>query len=200
MRVLRPGVFCWSRFSDPHGYDFNGHLFTTPAASYAIDPVEFDPGLVAELGQAEVGRILITNRNHTRAAERLHRETGADVWIHPLDADHARRQGVGIDETFEWGEEIGPFRVIGVPGKSPGEVALFDAAQRLLVVGDAVIGNPAGQLALLPDRVVDDPKQLRASLRALLELDFDALLVGDGVSIDSGARVALERLVAQFPD
>jgi glyoxylase-like metal-dependent hydrolase (beta-lactamase superfamily II) len=200
MRPIRPGIWTWSRFSEPHGYDFNGHLFSAAGASYAVDPVEFEPELAAELARAEVARILLTNRNHTRAAERLHRETGAVVWIHPHDADHARRQGVGIDETFEWGEAIGPFRVIGVPGKSPGEIALFDAERRLLVVGDAVIGHPAGQLAVLPDRVVDDPKQLRASLRALLALEFDLLLVGDGVSILSGGHRALERLVARFPD
>jgi hypothetical protein len=33
----------------------------------------------------------------------------------------------------------------------------------------------------LPDKVVDDPPRLRDSARQLLALDFDILLVGDGV-------------------
>lgn len=171
-----------------------------PSGNFAIDPVDYDAEVAAEFARVGVLRILLTNRNHTRAADRLHRETGAEVWIHPLDADHARRQGVGIDETFESGAQIGPFRVVGVPGKSPGEVALFDAARRLLIVGDALIGHPAGQLSLLPDPVVDDPKQLRESVRRLLQLDFEVLLLGDGRSLLAGARAALEALVARFPD
>jgi glyoxylase-like metal-dependent hydrolase (beta-lactamase superfamily II) len=200
MRAILSGISAWSRFSEPHGYDFNGLLVLHPSGNIAIDPVDYDVDVAAELARAGITRILLTNRNHARAADRLHRETGAEVCIHPLDADHARRQGVGIDETFELGEQIGPFRVIGVPGKSPGEVALFDSARRLLIVGDALIGHPEGQLSLLPDRVVDDPKQLRASVRDLLQLDFDLLLLGDGRSLLANARAALEALVARFPD
>jgi glyoxylase-like metal-dependent hydrolase (beta-lactamase superfamily II) len=88
---------------------------------------------------------------------------------------------------------------VGVPGKSAGEVALHDAARRLLIVGDAVIGNPPGRLSLLPERVMDDPRGLRASVRTLLELDFDAVLVGDGVPIGEGGRERFQELVASFP-
>ncbi len=96
---------------------------------------------------------------------------------------------------------IPPLRVlghesdIGVAGKSPGEIALHDPVRGILVVGDAVIGNPPGALSFLPDRVVDDPAQLRKSVRALIELEFDALIVGDGVSILEGAKAKLQELV-----
>ena len=46
---------------------------------------------------------------------------------------------------------------------------------------------------------MDDPALLRASVRRLLELDFDAILVGDGVAIVEGARERLRELVASFP-
>jgi hypothetical protein len=46
---------------------------------------------------------------------------------------------------------------------------------------------------------MDDPARLRASVQSLLELDFDALMVGDGVSIREGARERLHELVADFP-
>jgi glyoxylase-like metal-dependent hydrolase (beta-lactamase superfamily II) len=88
---------------------------------------------------------------------------------------------------------------VGVPGKSPGEIALHDPARRLLIVGDALIGHPAGRLSLLPDRVVDDPQRLRSSVRSLLALDFDALVVGDGASLPSGAHEALQALVRSLP-
>ena len=40
---------------------------------------------------------------------------------------------------------------------------------------------------------------LRASLRHLLALDFDALVVGDGVAILANARERLRELVTEFP-
>jgi glyoxylase-like metal-dependent hydrolase (beta-lactamase superfamily II) len=125
--------------------------------------------------------------------------TGARVAIHPADAAYAREQGTAIDTELEVGDRVGAFTVVGVPGKSPGEIALHDPARRLLVVGDAVIGNPPGQLSLLRERVMDDPARLRASVRSLLELDVDTLIVGDGVSIREGGRDRLRELVAGFP-
>ena len=46
---------------------------------------------------------------------------------------------------------------------------------------------------------MDDPARLRVSVRSLLELDFDALIVGDGVPIREGGRERLRELVASFP-
>jgi glyoxylase-like metal-dependent hydrolase (beta-lactamase superfamily II) len=76
-------------------------------------------------------------------------------------------------------EKIGALVAVGVPGKSPGEVAFYWPERKLLIVGDAVVGNPPGRLSLLREKVMDDPARLRESVRRLLALDFDALLVGD---------------------
>jgi glyoxylase-like metal-dependent hydrolase (beta-lactamase superfamily II) len=88
---------------------------------------------------------------------------------------------------------------VGVPGKSPGEVALHWPERRILFVGDAVIGNPPGRCNVLPERVLDDPARLRASLKQLLVLDFDTLLVGDGEPILQDAKARLRELVETFP-
>jgi glyoxylase-like metal-dependent hydrolase (beta-lactamase superfamily II) len=199
MKVFAPGILVWSRFSSPHGYDFNGTLVLDPAGNLCIDPVEPSDEDLARLVAEGVERIVLTNRNHGRAAEKVRTATGAHVEIHASDADYARKQGIGVDDTLEVTQRVGPFTVVGVPGKSPGEIALHDPVRRLLIVGDALIGNPPGRLSLLSDRVVDDPPGLRASVRRLLELDFDALVVGDGVSIPSGAREALRELVQSLP-
>ncbi len=199
MREFLPGVLIWSWFSEPHGYDFNGMLFLNAEGNLCVDPVDPSEEVLDRLAKEGVAQILITNRNHTRAANRVRERTGARVAIHPADAAYARDQGTAIDAELEVGERAGSFRVVGVPGKSPGEIAFHDPARRLLVVGDAVIGNPPGQLSLLRERVMDDPARLRASVRSLLELDFDALLVGDGVAIRAGGRERLRELVASFP-
>jgi glyoxylase-like metal-dependent hydrolase (beta-lactamase superfamily II) len=196
--AFAPGVFTWPWFSEPHGYDFHGTLVLHEAGNLCIDPVECGEEVLDRLAKEGVARILLTNRNHTRAANRVRERTGASVAIHPADAAYAEKQGVRIDGELAVGGRVGPFTVVGVPGKSPGEIALYDATRRLLIVGDAVIGNPPGRLSLLRDRVMDDPQELRASVRRLLELDFDALLVGDGVPIRTGARARLAELVESF--
>ncbi|TDJ10790.1 MAG: MBL fold metallo-hydrolase [Deltaproteobacteria bacterium] len=199
MQEFLPDVFIWSWFSEPHGYDFHGTLLLSAAGNLCIDPVDPSEEVLDRLAKEGVAQILITNRNHTRAANRVRERTGAKVAIHPADAAYAREQGTAIDAELGVGESVGPFNLLGVPGKSPGEIALHDPARRLLVVGDAVIGNPPGQLSLLRERVMDDPALLRASVRSLLELDFDTLMVGDGVSIREGGRERLRELVASFP-
>ncbi len=199
MREFLPDVLSWSRFSEPHGYDFNGTLLLNAEGNLCVDPVDPTEEVLDRLAKQGVAQILITNRNHTRAANRVRERTGARVAIHPADAAYARDQGTAIDAELEVGEHAGPFTVVGVPGKSPGEIALYDPARRMLVVGDAVIGNPPGRLSLLRERVMDDPARLRASVRSLLELDFDTLMVGDGVPIREGALEHLRELVASFP-
>jgi glyoxylase-like metal-dependent hydrolase (beta-lactamase superfamily II) len=198
MRELLPGVWLWSRLSERHGYDFNGWLVVHEEGNLCIDPVEPDAATLDRLAKEGVAKILLTNRNHVRAANALRERTGAPVAIHPADADYARGQGARIDADLAVDERVGPFRVVGVPGKSPGEVALHDPARRLLVVGDAVVGNPPGRLSLLSERVMDDAALLRASLRRLAELDFEVLLVGDGAPLRTGGRERLRELVAGF--
>jgi glyoxylase-like metal-dependent hydrolase (beta-lactamase superfamily II) len=198
MQEIVPGIFTWPWFSERHGYNFNGYLVCAAAGNICIDPVELDaPGLdaIARLG---VLHIVLTNRNHVRAANVVRARTGAATAIHPDDAAHARGQGAIIDGDLQVGQHVGPLVVIGVSGKSPGEVAFHWPQRRLLVVGDAVIGNPPGYCGLLPDPVIDDPPRLRASVRRLLDLDFDTLLVGDGSCIMTGARNRLQELVETF--
>lgn len=200
MQEIASDIFTWSWFSEPHGYDFNGYLIRHPEGNLCIDPVnpsEEDLEAIVGIG---MGRILLTNRNHSRAANLVRLRTGAKTAIHPDDAHHARSQGAEIGGALRVGENIGPFEVIGVPGKSPGEVAFYWRARRLLIVGDAVIGAPPGRCGLLREKVMDNPVGLRQSVRKLLDLEFDTLLVGDGVSITHGARDRVRELVDSFSD
>jgi glyoxylase-like metal-dependent hydrolase (beta-lactamase superfamily II) len=199
LRELLPEVWTWPWFSDRHGYDFNGYLFRHAAENVVVDPVEMAEEVLEELVDLGVARILVTNRNHTRASAKLRERTGARVAIHPADAPHARAQGAAIDDDLRVGEHVGPFTVVAADGKSPGEVALHWPQRRILVVGDACVGKPPGACALLPETVMDDPAALRRTLARLCrELDFDALLFGDGAPILTGGRAALLDLVKTF--
>jgi len=199
MREILSDIFTWPWFSEPHGYEFNGHLIRHAEGNLCIDPVEPNEETAEKIARLGVARILLTNRNHSRAANRVRGRTGARTAIHPDDAPHALGQGAELDDELRPDDKIGPLVVIGVPGKSPGEVAFHWPERRLLIVGDAVIGNPPGRCGLLREAVMDDPSRLRESVRDLLELDFEALLVGDGEPILRDAKARLEDLVESFP-
>jgi glyoxylase-like metal-dependent hydrolase (beta-lactamase superfamily II) len=195
--MILEGLFTWDWFSARHGYDFHGTWVAD--GKLAIDPVEPTADVLAGLVERGVARIILTNRNHFRAAAALAAATGARVAVHPADADFVRQKGVPVDDALAVGQTVGPFTVVDAAGKSPGEIALHWPARRLLVVGDACIGHPPGQLGLLPAAVIDDAPRLHASLRRLAALDVDTLLVGDGAPILSGARAALAALIATLP-
>jgi len=63
------------------------------------------------------------------------------------------------------------------------------------VVGDVVIGVPAGELSTYPEKVIDDREQLLRSAARLLEYEFDALLLCDGEPLLSGAKQKLREFV-----
>jgi len=199
MQEILSGIFTWPWFSEPHGYNFNGHFILHAGGNLCIDPVEPAKEDIEELARHGVARILLTNRNHSRAANQVRARTGARTAIHPADAPHARSQGAELDDELRVGQKVGPWVVVGAPGKSPGEIALHWPERKILIVGDSVIGNPPGRCGLLPDRVMDDPSRLRESVRGLLGLDFDTILVGDGAPILQNAKERLKELVGTFP-
>ena len=195
MNEIVPDIFTWAWFSEPHGYNFNGYLVRHPEGNLCIDPVPPGDAVLAEIVRMGVTKILLTNRNHSRVANAVRARTGAKTFVHPDDAAHARRPGAEIDGELNAGESIGPLTIV----KSPGEVALHWPERALLIVVDAVIGNPPGQCGLLREKVMDDPARLKASVWKLLDLEFDTLLFGDGVSILRDAKLRLTDLVATFP-
>jgi glyoxylase-like metal-dependent hydrolase (beta-lactamase superfamily II) len=198
MRDILTDIFTWPWFSEPHGYNFNGHFIRHSDGNLCVDPVTPTEEDLEEFVRQGVASILITNRNHGRAANAIRTRTGARTAIHAADAPHARSEGTALDDELKIGARVGPFVVVGAPGKSPGEVALYWPERKLLLVGDAVVGHPPGRCKLLPDKVVDDPALLRQSVRELLEVDFDTLLVGDGDPILQNAKDPLRELVASF--
>jgi glyoxylase-like metal-dependent hydrolase (beta-lactamase superfamily II) len=198
MREILPGILTWPWFSARHGYDFNGWLVRHSQGNLCIDPAEMSNEVLEELAAEGVARVLLTNRNHFRASMRVKERTGARIAIHPADAAFAREKGTTVDDELRTGDRVGPLVVVGAQGKSPGEVALHWPERRILFVGDACVGKPPGECALLPDAVIDDKRALIESLRRLAMLEFDALLVGDGAPVLEAGRSALQRLVASL--
>lgn len=186
-------VYTWFRYWDRLGYALNGHYLGSHEGNLLVDPPELSDDEVDEietLGEPQL--VLITNHSHWRATTSLLERWDAPVAAHQADAVKLPR----VDRNLEDGERLpGGWRVLFVPGKTIGEIALYDGRNGgTLLVGDTLIGEPPGGVRLLPDPKIEDKERLMESLRKIAGLKFETLLVGDGNSIFGGA----DRVVRTF--
>jgi glyoxylase-like metal-dependent hydrolase (beta-lactamase superfamily II) len=194
MKEIIRDVRTWSVFSERKGYAFNGYAVSTGDGTVLVDPP--DPGedgwLTVDLLEPFAG-VWLTNRNHSRAATAFRERYGLTVWAHEADAD---RLEAGADRTLAGRTTIaGAIEIVPVPGKSPGEIAFHLPRGGALIVGDLVIGVPAGELSTYPDELIDDRAELQRSAARLLAYDFDALLLCDGQPLPSGGKDKLWEFV-----
>ena len=184
MKEILPGIFQWSWFSQEKGMDFNGHMVVEGNERVIIDPPPMSPEDQIQIERHQPIRyILITNRDHVREAEACRKIFRAKVLVPEQDVPEIPIQ---VDGTYKNGEGLPcGLKAIHIPdAKSPGECAfLLNRGKGVLILGDALIGKPPGKFNLLPPDKFADPKKAKKGLKVLLKVSFDAVLVGDGVSI-----------------
>ena len=137
--------------------------------------------------------IIVTNRDHAREAAAVQAEFKCQLYVPELDVPQMELK---LTRTFKDQELLpGGIWVVQLKDqKSPGESALFiQQGKGLLILGDALIGKPAGALSMLPAEKYADRERAKDGLRRLLKYSFDTVLVGDGVSIMAGAKAAVEQ-------
>jgi len=193
MKALLPGIWQWSWFSQEKQLDFNGLYLSIGEHRVIVDP----PPMTAEAStlirrQGGLDYIIVTNRDHARESVTYQKDFGCQLFVPETDAG---QMDVRPTKTFRDGELLpGGIWVVQLQDqKSPGESALFvQQGKGTMIVGDAVIGKPAGSLSMLPAEKYSDAKKAQEGLRRLLKYNFDAILVGDGASILAGAKQVLE--------
>lgn len=197
MKALFPGIWQWSWFSEEKQLNFNGLFLVVGEHRIVIDP----PPMTAEAAtlirrQGQLDYIIITNRDHAREAAACQADFRCQLQVPEADASH---MDLKPTKTYKDGELLpGGIWVIQLQDqKSPGESALFlQQGKGVLIVGDALLGKPTGALSLLPAEKYADAAKAKAGLRRLVKYQFDAILVGDGASILTEAKAAVERAVA----
>lgn len=194
MKQIVPRIWQWSKFSEEKRIDFNGLLLAVGEHRVMVDPPSMTAEDLAECRRGgAIDYIVVTNRDHARDAAMLKKELGCQVFVPEADA---AEMDVPADKTYKDGELLpgGIWAIHLKDQKSPGESALFIQQGRgVLILGDALLGKPPGALSMLPPEKYADVAKARDGLGRLLKYNFDAVLVGDGASITTGARQALER-------
>lgn len=196
MKNVLPGIWQWSWFSEEKQLDFNGHLLGVGEHRIIVDPPPLASHEIAQIRQGgQVDYILLTNRDHEREAGAYKKEFGCQIFVPEKDAGEMTVQH---DKTYADGELLpgGIWAVHLRDQKSPGECALFlEQGEGTFIVGDALIGKPPGAVSLLPAQKYADILKAREGLQRLLKYKFEALLVGDGMSILHGAKGVVQQAV-----
>lgn len=194
MKQLLPGIWQWSWFSQEKQLDFNGLFLNIGEHKIVVDP----PPMTAEAStfirrQGQLDYVIVTNRDHAREAAACQADFRCQLFVPDADAP---QMDLKPSRTFKDGELLpGGIWVVQLKDqKSPGESALFiQQGKGILIAGDALIGKPAGSLSMLTAEKYADAAKAKEGLRRLLKYNFDAILVGDGTSILTGAKQAVER-------
>jgi uncharacterized cupin superfamily protein/glyoxylase-like metal-dependent hydrolase (beta-lactamase superfamily II) len=194
--TIVPGVATWSRWQADRAMFFNAWFVTGEGGNMVVDPLEPDADDVAFVDERGLAAVVVTNRDHERAAAFFAERYNVPVIAALPDANE---MSVTVTRTVAHGETLFGWTVIGFDGfKTPGEFALFHPPSRSAITGDAFWGVPAGAVRLMPDEKLEDPARAALSARQLLALGVRHLLVGDGMPVfHRGWDALLETLDAR---
>ncbi|HEV3154422.1 MAG TPA: cupin domain-containing protein [Candidatus Baltobacteraceae bacterium] len=190
-----PGAWMWSAWQPDRGMAFNSYLFERDGGFVCVDPLPLDDAsLDAIAAMGRIHTIVLTNRDHERATQALVARFDARVVAGEREA---ALFGVRVDATVKDGEHVFEGAVaLDLPnGKTSGEIALYLPQAKAAVVGDALLGTPAGSLSLLPDEKLQDVQQFILTLRRLWALELRALLLCDGQPLFADADAAIGALL-----
>ena len=202
IKEIFPNIFSWSEYSEEKSLDFNGYLIKGNSESVIIDPPKLNIDEEKELtsiikmdSSCHLRAILLTNVHHERSSLVLKDLFSVPVWVNELDRANLETP---TSKTFKGGETLfcGIEAIQLEEQKSPGETAFYIKDQKLMIVGDALIGKVPGQVKMLPPEKFKDVIKAKASLKPLMTYEFETLLLGDGISILKNAKEALSTFLA----
>jgi hypothetical protein len=194
MLEITPGLCRWTAFHDHWEEDVGSLAVQTSDGLVLIDPI--DPP--SEVAAAD--HVLITVYWHGRSTGTL----GAKrVWASARSERPLKSRGIEVTDPFRAGDAL-PGGIRAVQTARSAEVVYWLPDQRAVVVGDVLLGagakpRPTSEpLRLCPHRWLgkgthDD---LRRTLRPLLDLPVERVLVSHGEPILSGGKRALAAALA----
>ncbi len=183
-----------------------------------IDPAYLSSGWVLQYAEKHglaIEKILLTHSHwdHFADAYHLKQKTGAELFVHSLDAKNLGSPGsdkiplfvavhsVKYDHLLKEGEliEIGSIslEVIHTPGHSPGSVCFYSKAEHLLISGDTLFRGSMGNLHL----PTGEPSLMWPSLKKLATLPPETRVIpGHGAETTIGAESWLSRAEEFFSE
>jgi glyoxylase-like metal-dependent hydrolase (beta-lactamase superfamily II) len=184
-----------------HGFDFavKAELYSTCLATsegmYFIDPIPLQSEALGELvGSSRVTGIIVTNSNHHRASAKFAADFSAPIFGHgEAFLDQPPLQFRSVADSDKIYDEL---MAIDIEGAADGEIALhYDQDGGTFIIGDALINFEPYGFTFLPAKYCSNQKQMRRSLRKLLDYKAERILFAHGTPILSGASERLRGLL-----
>jgi glyoxylase-like metal-dependent hydrolase (beta-lactamase superfamily II) len=206
---IAPRLWRWTGRHEEWEEDVGSIYHETTDGVVLIDPIlppEDAERFLGQLDREVAGQqvhVLVTVFWHTRNAAAMVERYGARVWAPAKGkAAIARRAGV-VTDPFRAGDEL-PGDLRAFPTARASEVVYWIPRQVSLVPGDVLLGEGAkgggtrpagpGGIRMCPESWLPEGKghaELAASLRPLLDLPVDRILVSHGTPVLERAREAL---------
>lgn len=191
---IAPGLRRWTAYHQDWQEDVGSLALETRDGLVLIDPL--DPP--RELRRPD--HVLLTVFWHGRSTKELKAKR---VWAQRRSAQPLRNRGVNVTHPFSAGDEL-PGGVRAFQTARANEVVFWLPDQRSVAVGDALLGAGAkprptnDRLRLCPERWLGKAThaELRASLRPLLELPVQRVLVAHGMPVLRAGKRELEQVLA----
>ena len=199
MREIMPGIHHWSGIHPRIRQPVSSYFLEE--AQLLIDPLVPREGL-EWFARRPPQQIVLTNRHHYRQSDRF--VAAFDCVVRCSEPGLHEFAGKREVEGFAFGEALAPgVTTVEVGAICPDETAVHIAlGDGAIALADALVRPGDGPLLFVPDLLMgDDPaavkRGLADSLRALLELPFDSLLLAHGEPLVGGAKRALRRFLEQ---
>ena len=191
---IAPGLRRWTAFHDEWEEEVASLALETSDGLVLIDPL--DPP--RELRRPD--HVLLTVFWHGRSTKDLE---ARHVWAQRRSAQPLRNRGVDVTDAFAAGDEL-PGGLRAFQTARANEVVFWLPDQRAVAVGDVLLGAGAkprptdDPLRLCPERWLGKATHadLRETLRPLLELPLQRVVVAHGRPVLRAGARALERVLA----
>jgi len=185
----------WQRYDPSSKADLCSTAIETTAGFFFVHPIPLKLEMIAPLVvDRAVAGVLITNANHRRAATNFAEVFATRVFAHSITCVACElSSALAVTDKQQLAADL---RVVEIEGAAPGEITLYyEHDGGAMIVGDALINFEPYGFALLPAKYCGDAKQMRRSLRGLLDYKFERMLFAHGTPLVASARTRLEQLL-----
>lgn len=194
LQEVSPGLLRWTSRHEEWGDEVGSLAVETDDGLVLIDPLDPPRSL------RKPAHVLLTVFWHARGAAALKPE---EIWADRRGIRRLRNRGITVTQAIDGGTVL-PGGIGAFPTARESELVYWLPAQKALAVGDVLLGAgakprpTAAPLRLCPERWLGKAShdELRASLRPLLDLPVQRVLVSHGEPVVRAGRRALAAALA----
>jgi len=164
-----------------------------------VKPSDLTAIIITHTHPDHVGGLAALKRAAPNAKVAAHRSEAEYISLkkpYPGPPGKQRHPATAVDVELEDAQLYQGLTAVFTPGHTPGHMALLDDAHSLLIAGDS-LRNENG-IVPMDDRYNIDPRQHRASIKKIAQLEFENAIFGHGPPVKGGASRKVRELAARL--